>query len=196
MAGIDNITGEILLDARKQADSILTEAREKAGILKADAAKEAEAVKAKALQKAAAEAAEYERRIQSQIDMQRRQAILAGKQEIIAEVIARAQEKLRKQDDASWLAMLEKLLANNVQAGDGEIIFSEEDKKRLSSDVAELVSRAAAEKGGTLKMSEETADIADGFVLRYGGIDENCSLKALFDEKQEQLQDVVHQLLW
>ena len=196
MAGIDNITNEILLDARKQADSILADARRKAESVKTTAQKEAVSIKEKASQKADADVAEYGKRIQSLIEMQRRQAILAGKQEIIAEVIKKAQDKLLQQDDESWLAMVEKLLKKAVHAGDGEILFTAEDQKRLPSGFAELISKVAAEKGGTLKVSEETADISDGFLLRYGGIDENCSLKALFEEKQEQLQDVVHQLLW
>lgn len=140
--------------------------------------------------------AEYGKRILSQIDMRKRQAILAGKQEIIADIIGKAQEKLQQLDDAPWQDMIMKLLQKAVRAGDGEILFSESDRKRVSADFAGMISKAASSAGGTLKVSDETADIRDGFILRYGGIDENCSLKALFEEKQEQLQDVVHQLLW
>lgn len=196
MAGIDNITKEILQDARKQADGILAEARRKAGTILDEAVAEAAAFKANAQIRTDTEVAEYGKRVQSQIDMQKRQAILAGKQEIIADVIAQAREKLLQQDDGAWQAMILRLLQKALQSGDGEILFSEADRKRLPADFAEKISQAAAQKGGTLKISEETADIRDGFLLRYGGIDENCSLKALFDEKQEQLQDVVHQLLW
>ena len=196
MAGIDKITNEILQDARKQADRILAEAREKAEAVTAAAAAEAASRKAESSIRADAEVAEYGKRILSQIDMKKRQAILAGKQEIISEVVGEALKKLRTQDDASWFSMIEKLLQKTVQSGDGEILFSAEDKKRLPAGFAEAVSKIAAAKGGTLKVSETAADIRDGFLLRYGGIDENCSLKAIFEEKQEQLQDVVHQLLW
>ena len=196
MAGIDNITNEILQDARTQADGILAEARQKAEAIVEEAVKEAAARKADAEVRADAAVAEYGKRILSQIDMRKRQAILAGKQEIIADIIGKAQEKLQQLDDASWQDMIMKLLQKAVRAGDGEILFSESDRKRVSADFAGMISKAASSAGGTLKVSDETADIRDGFILRYGGIDENCSLKALFEEKQEQLQDVVHQLLW
>ncbi len=196
MAGIDNITNEILQDARTQADGILAEARQKAEAIVEEAVKEAAARKADAEVRADAAVAEYGKRILSQIDMRKRQAILAGKQEIIADIIGKAQEKLQQLDDAPWQDMIMKLLQKAVRAGDGEILFSESDRKRVSADFAGMISKAASSAGGTLKVSDETADIRDGFILRYGGIDENCSLKALFEEKQEQLQDVVHQLLW
>ena len=196
MAGIDNITNEILQDARTQADGILAEARQKAEAIVEEAVKEAAARKADAEVRADAAVAEYGKRILSQIDMRKRQAILAGKQEIIADIIGKAQEKLQQLEDAPWQDMIMKLLQKAVRAGDGEILFSESDRKRVSADFAGMISKAASSAGGTLKVSDETADIRDGFILRYGGIDENCSLKALFEEKQEQLQDVVHQLLW
>lgn len=196
MAGIDKITNEILQDARTQAESILADARQRAEAIVEEAVKEAASRKADAAVKSETAVAEYGKRILSQIDMQKRQAILAGKQEIIGDIIGRAQEKLQQQDDASWEDMILKLLQKAVQPGEGEILFSAADKKRVSAGLAELIGKAAAAKGGTLKVSDETADIRDGFILRYGGIEENCSLKALFEEKQEQLQDVVHQLLW
>ena len=52
------------------------------------------------------------------------------------------------------------------------------------------------QKGGSLTLSDDTADIDSGFILRYGGIEENCSLKALFADRQEELQDLVHKLLF
>lgn len=196
MAGIDNITKEILQEARTQAESILEEARRKAETIVADAVSEAAARTAEAKVRSDHEVAEYGKRVLSQIDMQKKQAILAGKQEIISDIIGKAQEKLQQQDDASWQDMVMKLIQKTAQAGDGEILFPEADRKRLPADFAAKISQAAAAAGGTLKVSDENADIRDGFILRYGGIEENCSLKALFEEKQEQLQDVVHQLLW
>ena len=35
-----------------------------------------------------------------------------------------------------------------------------------------------------------------GFVLLYGGIEENCTVRALFDARREALQDQVHALLF
>ena len=54
----------------------------------------------------------------------------------------------------------------------------------------------AREKGGSLTLSGETRAMDGGFVLLYGGIEENCTVRALFDARREALQDQVHALLF
>ena len=58
------------------------------------------------------------------------------------------------------------------------------------------IEAAAKEKGGSLVLKKEPKAIADGFVLVYGGIEENCTLRALFDAKRDQLQDQVNAILF
>ena len=55
---------------------------------------------------------------------------------------------------------------------------------------------ALKEKGAVLTVSEDTRDIDGGFVLTYGGIEENCSFEALFDSAHEVLQDKVQEILF
>ena len=38
--------------------------------------------------------------------------------------------------------------------------------------------------GGSLKISKEGRNIENGFILAYGGIEENCTLRAMFDAKK------------
>ncbi len=45
-------------------------------------------------------------------------------------------------------------------------------------------------------LKKEPKAIPDGFVLVYGGVEENCTLKALFDVKKDQLQDKVNEILF
>ena len=60
-----------------------------------------------------------------------------------------------------------------------------------------VAGQAAAEaKGGKLVLKKEPKAIPDGFVLVYGGVEENCTLKALFDVKKDQLQDKVNEILF
>lgn len=196
MAGIDVITKEILQDASDRAAEIAAKAQEQAAAIEAEAretaAKNSEAAAAKAERDVAA----YDRRVQSQIRMEKREAVLAAKQEVIDQVIEEAYHRLMELDDQKYFDMLEKLIAKNVQNAKGEILFSASDRERLPADFMKRVQSAAEKKGGSLTLSKETAGIDGGFVLRYGGIDENCSLKALFDEKREVLQDRVHSILW
>lgn len=92
--------------------------------------------------------------------------------------------------------MIKKLLTKAVHSGAGEILFSEKDLKRLPATFAKEIAEIAGKNGGSLKISDKPAAIDNGFILSYGGIDENCSLKALFAEKHDQLQDKAHASLW
>ena len=67
---------------------------------------------------------------------------------------------------------------------------------RLPEGFAVKLQDIAVKHGGSLKVSDERADVENGFILRYGGIEENCSLRALFSAKQEELQDEVHRSLF
>ena len=196
MAGIDNITNEILRGAESKVNSILDEARGKAEALLSDTEKQCEADSRKKLAKAEEDAKNYAARIESQAGLRSRQTILTAKQGIIEQVISAAQEKLKGQPAGEYFAMLLTLIEKRVRGGDGEILLSKKDLERLPSDFAEKAAAFAKKEGGTLKVSEAPSEIEDGFILRYGGIEENCTLASLFAEKSDALKDIVHGVLW
>ena len=196
MAGIDNITNEILREAKDRASQVISGAVAKADEMILSAKKEGDGIAAKAAAKAEAETAAYFSRIRSQAGMRKRQAILSAKQEIIGSVIDTAYEKLSCLPDADYFEMIAKLIGKNVRGEEGELLFSEKDLKRLPAGFAEAVGKLAEKAGGKLVISKETADIDNGFILRYGGIEENCTLAALFAEKRDELCDKVHEVLW
>ena len=62
----------------------------------------------------------------------------------------------------------------------------------FQSDIKKL----AEAKGGKLTISGEGRNIENGFVLAYGGIEENCTLKAIFDAKRDEFADKIHHILF
>lgn len=66
----------------------------------------------------------------------------------------------------------------------------------MPADFEKRISAAAEEKGGSLVLSKEPKAIEDGFILVYGGIEENCTLKALLDAKKDELQDKVRDFIF
>ena len=58
------------------------------------------------------------------------------------------------------------------------------------------VRTAAAAKGGSLMLSPEPAEIDGGFLLIYGGVEENCGIKAIFDSVKDELSDQVKRMLF
>jgi len=138
----------------------------------------------------------YEGRIKSSAEQQRRTALLRAKQDMIAEVIAEAYVMLKQEDTESYFRTMEKILKTYVLAEPGEIYFSAGDLARMPADFEKNIHAAAEEKGGSLVLSREPKAIEDGFILVYGGIEENCTLKALLDAKKDELQDKVNEILF
>ena len=60
----------------------------------------------------------------------------------------------------------------------------------------EEIREIAGKNGGTLVLSKEPRKISGGFVLVYGGIEENCSFRAMFNSRKDELSDEVHRILF
>ena len=89
------------------------------------------------------------------------------------------------------------MLKKFVLPQEGSICFSSNDLKRMPENFESEIMDIAAKKGGKLTLLKEGNDtIRGGFVLLYGGIEENCTFKAMFDSKKGELSDKVHVLLF
>ena len=80
--------------------------------------------------------------------------------------------------------------------GEGVICFAQRDLDRMPEGFSGKVKTAAAAKGGSLVLSPEPAELDGGFLLVYGGIEENCGIKAIFDSMKEELSDQVNRMLF
>ena len=196
MTGLEKITDQIQEEAKASAARRLEAAQKEADAVIAEAKNVCAAMETETAEKIAAMKVNYEGRIKSSAEQQRRTALLRAKQEIIAEVIEEARLTLKKKDAQSYFLTLEKILKTYALAENGEIYFSAEDLARMPADFEKKIKTAAKEKGGSLVLKKEPKAIADGFVLVYGGVEENCTLKALFDAKKDELQDKVNAILF
>ena len=95
MTGLDKMKSQILDEAKKAAEEKISEANAQADemicLAKEDAAKQTESIQKKAEE----DVANYQERMVSSIDLQKRTKILAAKQEVIAEVLEKAYEKVK-----------------------------------------------------------------------------------------------------
>ena len=196
MTGLEKITDQIQEEAKASAARRLEAAQKEADAVIAEAKDVCAAMETETAEKIAAMKVNYEGRIKSSAEQQRRTALLRAKQEIIAEVLEEARLTLKKKDAQSYFLTLEKILKTYALAENGEIYFSAEDLARMPADFEKKIKTAAKEKGGSLVLKKEPKAIADGFVLVYGGVEENCTLKALFDAKKDELQDKVNAILF
>lgn len=196
MSGLDKMKARILEEAENAARDILDKAGKEADRILREAGEEADAAAAETAAGAARSAQEYERRAESAADMRRKQAILSAKQEVIRGVLQKAYEEILDLDDEKYFEMMEKLLEQNVFPEAGEIRFNGRDLERMPEGFSGRIRTIAAAKGGSLTLSDETLEADGGFLLVYGGIEENCTLKAVFSAKREELSDQVNRMLF
>ena len=196
MTGLDKITSQIQEEAEASAKERIEAAQKEAEQILADAKAACEAMEKEASDKAAALKTVQDGRIHSAAEQKRKTALLKAKQEIIAEIIGSAYQTLKEEDTASYFLTMEKLVKTYALADKGEIYFSAADLGRMPADFEKKIEAAAQENGGSLTLPKEPKEIPDGFILVYGGVEENCTLKALFDAKKDQLQDRVNEMLF
>lgn len=196
MAGLEKMKSQILDEAKATAELKLKEAQAQAEEIISQANAEAKITGERILQDSEKDIANYRERTTSSIDLQKRTRILEAKQNLIRDILDKAYNTLAGMETDEYFAMLLKLLEKYALPEAGEIFFSSADLERMPSGYEAQVSKIAGAKGGSLKMSEEGRNIENGFVLAYGGIEENCTLRAMFDEKRDELSDQVRELLF
>lgn len=188
MSGIDNILSrldseclkeceEITESAKKTADekklNAISEAGEVINEKTAAAKKEAETILSKAYSSAAAN----ERRI-----------ILSAKVELIDDILNKTLIKLRNLDTPSYFTVLEKLALKNALKGKGIMYLCEKDIQRMPENFGAAFT--------DIEISREPYGISDGFILKYGDIEVNCTFAAMLSSNKEELKAVAGEMLF
>ena len=196
MAGLDKIIGQIEEESKGAAARTIEAARAEAEKILEMARKEAEEECGRIERRSDQAVANILERGRSAAELKKRGSLLAEKQRLIGETIARAKEELKSLDGEAYFEMLLKLAVKSAQTGEGELLFSAKDLARLPEGFEEQINAALKDKGALLHVSAGSRDIDAGFVLTYGGIEENCSFDAIFDSARETLQDKAQELLF
>ena len=127
--------------------------------------------------------------MKSAIDLQRRTRLLEAKQEMIAEIIEKAYEKVINLAPDDYYQMLLSILEAYILPQEGEIYFSVKDLENMPVGFGKEIEEIALAKGGKLTVAGAGRDnIDNGFILAYGGIEENCTIRAMFDAKRMSFQ--------
>ncbi len=188
MADLRIITDQIRQEAEAKATEILNAAEKEYKQITEQYKLAAEKDSADALESARRESEHLTTAAISGAAKDKAQAILSAKNRLIEETLQKAEQSIYALPDAEYMALMEKLLAKQAPKA-GEILFNQKDAARLSAGM-----KNAMEKAG-LTLSDTVADIKGGFVLKYGLVEENCAVDALFREHHEALVDIAcHEL--
>ncbi len=196
MTGLDKIIQEITDEASSKAASRLKKAQKKADAYRQEQMALAKQEGEKIREEARTQAAHTVERMQSGADLKKRTLLLAARQDAISAVLDKAYEQLAGQEPEAYFDMICSIARQHIRKQPGILYFSEKDLARMPEDLPARLKETAEAMGGSLSVAKEPADIDSGFVLSYDGIEENCSLKALFREKRELLQDQVNEVLF
>lgn len=196
MGGLEAIINQINSDAEKEAKAIVKETQGKCDAIMAETKAIIESMTAEGDKKAEKEAnLEYEK-MKSAALMKEKQEKLRAKQEIIADVIDKAYNRLENLPDKEYFEFLLSIIPMYAQPKSGVICLNEKDLKRVTEDFENRAGEMAEKNGGSLTIQSQPVDIENGMILDYGDIEENCTLKALFNNKREILQDKINQFLF
>ena len=196
MSGLDKMKNQILDEANHSAEAKIAEAKAKAEEIIQAAKAEAEEEAGKISQKSGEAVAIYGERVKSSCDMQRKKALLQAKQELIRGVLEKAQAQILSLDPPAYFDMIREMLKKYAQPEAGTIRFSKKDLERMPEGFETEIQNIAGEKGGSLALEKDPADLDGGFILIYGGIEENCTIGAMFEAKRDELSDCVHKVMF
>lgn len=193
MTGLEKIIKEIELESREAGEALEKDAQRQVNEIMKRAEDEAKEKESEIFKKAEEKCAEIEKRGKSGSELAKKKVILKAKQEIIAKMIQKAHEKLLNLPEDEYFENILKMVSKHSQEKAGEIAFSERDLRRLPLNFTTLLDKSSK---GKLEISSKPVKIDGGFVLIYGGIEENCSFEGLFSQNHEKLQDAVASMLF
>lgn len=192
MNGIESILQRLCADAQAETDAILEKARQEAAAVTARYQAQADQEAAALAARNAQTAAEREKRLVSAAQMEARKTLLSGRQALMEEAYAQALCKLQDLPQGVYAELLTALLVQAAPEGRGAVCFSPRDRAQVGQAVVDAANERLC---GSLTLSEETADIPGGLLLRCGRVEVNCALDTLLrQQKAETVGEAAHRL--
>lgn len=193
MTGLDKIIEEIRAESAENTDKIIAQANEKAQEIISEAEQKGQEQSEQIIKNAEKKAEDIINRGESSANLEQNRALLVAKQQVINEMLSKTLSYMESLDDEQYFSLILKLAEKNSQEEKGEIAFSKKDLDRLPKNFIEKINAVSK---GELTISKAPVKINSGFILIYGGIEENCSFEAMFRSKHEELTDEISALLF
>ena len=196
MSGTEKILQHIAEQAGQEVQEILNKAQTEAKRLEAQAqaARQEEMDEVRQQGERLLEAARE--RAQVAAVTYKRRTLLAARGGLVKEALDKAWESILAMPDTEYFDFLYTQLDKQNLAREGVLLLNAKDLARRPADFEKKIGAAAEKQKGKLSLSEKAAEIEGGFILSYGGIEENCSLDALFESEADVLKDAVRAVLF
>lgn len=193
MKGTEKIIAHIRADGDAEAKKIIDAASKQAEEKRAESFKAALSEYEKLMQAGNAECEDIlsgNRRI---AEMEAKKSVLSVKQEMISAAFDAAREEIVNMPRDKYTQFLARMAAEAATSGMEEIVLNARDKAEVGKSVCKAANELLSAKGtpGKLTVSEDTADISGGVIVRFGGIETNCSIDALIRQRRSGLSTEV-----
>lgn len=190
MTGLDRIKEKILAQSQENCDKIIADATSQARSIIRKARDDANE-KAIEIITAAEKTANRKNAVsKSTAESITRNRYLEIRNAILNDVISAAYLEIEKFSDEKYFDMIKRLCIKNMLTGECTMHLNGYDLGRLPEDFEMSLNEEVYEKGAVM-ISDEAIDIENGFILRYGDIEVNCTLKSVFDESMDNLKDML-----
>ena len=193
MSGIDKIIKQIEDDTKEYCDEILENAQLNAEKTINSAQKEAQDIKGAYALKTQSKLSDISSRTKSSAELEEKKAFLSAKQNVISQMLYEALANAKALPKEEYFALLLRMIEKNALPKDGAVFFSKRDLFLLPEDFKKKLGEVTK---GSLTIAKEPIDIDAGFVLSYGGIEENCSFDAVFRSLYDTLSDKASAMLF
>lgn len=196
MSGIENIISKIESDSENSIKSAAAKAEEQGREIADKLISEAESEAEKILLAASEKAENISRLSAGRCEKLKKQNLLAARVELINQTISDALSEIEGCTDEKYFDYLLKILKSNIQPGECTMFLGEKDMGRALGDFEEKAKALAGESGAALTLSPVASKIKNGFYLKYGDIEINCTFDALAQSKKEELFETVNNILF
>lgn len=196
MRGIEKIVYQILEEARNEQSKIQEQTHIEIEKIQGRTRERIAEMGKKNQQEIQAAIKRIEDLSQLTTDQKNRRAKLEAKQEMIGKIVDESYRELLDMEKEEYLKLIFDMVEKFALPKEGKIYFNRNDLNLIDDETAAKISEIAKGKGGNLTLAGEPKEIDRGFILTYGGIEENCTFKALMDSKKDELQDLIRNILF
>ena len=193
MKGTEKIIAHIRADGDAEAKKIIDAASKQAEEKRAESFKVALSEYEKLMQAGNAECEDILSGSRRIAEMEAKKSVLSVKQEMISAAFDAAREEIVNMPRDKYTQFLARMAAEAAASGMEEIVLNARDKAEVGKTVCKAANELLSAKGtpGKLTVSEDTADISGGVIVRFGGIETNCSIDALIRQRRSGLSTEV-----
>lgn len=130
--------------------------------------------------------------------LENRKSLLGAKQQIIDKVFEKAKTRLKDMPDKKYCDLVADMMIKSAITGDEEVVISEHDKRRITSDFLAKVNNALKDSGkhGNLRLSGTSGHMTGGFTLVSKDLEINNTFDSLIDMEREELETKIAKILF